>query len=536
MDQRLSGWRGGILAILLAATATAGGAGAQDYLASVEARAQEAVARLADAFAGGRVPGRFVERVPGSYVFAPDDVSLPIATVVNAHRVAPLAVGPLLEVAGRLDPDARTVEIEDYALAYARSGEPDEALSRAAEDRAYLTDALAAAAAIVGRLDRAAQPGAQSVVTRALDRSTELGRTTLDDTFKLADAYRAAVDAGDQAAVDAIVERWANVREQIVTALPDGTEYKALYGDPDNYPPWRYDRVSRDAAAVVAIGDPDPGSNRARCSGVLVAEDLVLTAAHCFANQPQKQPSQLAVWFDFAEREDGSRGAPIRRKIVEAVAPPAAKWPDLMAHRFGAELYDYAIVRFSAPPGQSLIPNGAEPQCLRGTPPQRVDPLYVIGYPRGEPVTVHDSGRVELPYEILDGPEFQRLRLDVDADFMEEPDRAEVLRQFDESYVLDTSGVLDVRRLFDIRDGGQPRMGIVADTFRGNSGGPVFDHERGQCVVGILNRGMGDTGVKLTANWKVHERVLPVAAIIEDLRKHAETASLLEEGRLVITE
>jgi V8-like Glu-specific endopeptidase len=63
-------------------------------------------------------------------------------------------------------------------------------------------------------------------------------------------------------------------------------------------------------------------------------------------------------------------------------------------------------------------------------------------------------------------------------------------------------------------------MGIVADTFQGNSGGPVYDRERTQCVVGILVAGAQDTGTRLTPNWKHHERVLPVSAILEDAERY----------------
>jgi hypothetical protein len=216
-----------------------------------------------------------------------------------------------------------------------------------------------------------------------------------------------------------------------------------------------------------------------------------------------------------------------------------------MNRAFGSSLYDYAIVRFEAARSDPLLPEieivpgrkiTPQPQCLRRTPAQRGDALYVVGYPRGNPVTIHDNGRVELPFRVRDGFDFDQLRLDVHADFLDDPDLDEVLRQFDESYRFDGSGILKWWYFFDIRDGGQPRMGIVADTFRGNSGGPVYDRERGQCVVGILNRGMGDTGERLEANWKVHERVLPMRAILEDLDANPEVAPLIANGLLRIVQ
>ena len=512
----------------------AGGTGlGQDITATVGARVKEAASRLTDAFAGGPVRGRFLERLPGSYVFAPEDKALPVVAVTNPYRIGTLAVGPLVVVRGELDAAARTLELENYALAgQERAPQPVERSDPAGSP---LAQAFTAANAIMGRLDAAAKPGALSVESRALNRESDLGRAILDNIADFARAYRAAVDAGDPTTVDRIVARWSEVRAMVVETLPDGTEYKAVYGAPDYYPPWRYDRIFRDSAAVVAIGEP--GKNTARCSGVLIGEDLVLTAGHCFAGPPPKEPGELEVWFDYVELADGSRHAPVRRKILaEPVAPPSAKWPDLMQRRFEASLYDYAIVRFQAPAGQPLVPNEARPQCLRNTPLSRADALYVVGYPRGNPATVHDNGRVELPYRVLSGDDFDLLRLEVDADFKDKPERTEVLREFDQSYVLDDAGVLKWYYFFDIRDGGQPRMGIVADTFRGNSGGPVYDHERDQCVVGILNRGMEDTGSRLEANWKVHERVLPIRAILDDLRRRPETTPLVEEGKLRIVD
>jgi hypothetical protein len=170
------------------------------------------------------------------------------------------------------------------------------------------------------------------------------------------------------------------------------------------------------------------------------------------------------------------------------VAPVAARWPDLLNKKFGADLPDFAIVRFKAPDGQPLVPNAAAVQCVRSTPLGRGEPLYVVGYPQGNPVTVHDSARVYLPFRELDGDRFLQLRIDVEAQ---------------------TVDGITWRFFRSVVDNFQPRMGIVADTFRGNSGGPVFDHEREQCVAGILISGSPDTGVRRTPNWREHERVEP---------------------------
>jgi len=50
----------------------------------------------------------------------------------------------------------------------------------------------------------------------------------------------------------------------------------------------------------------------------------------------------------------------------------------------------------------------------------------------------------------------------------------------------------------------------VVNTFTGDSGGPVYERERNQCLIGILVSGADDTGVRLNASWERHEHVLPL--------------------------
>jgi hypothetical protein len=123
------------------------------------------------------------------------------------------------------------------------------------------------------------------------------------------------------------------------------------------------------------------------------------------------------------------------------------------------------------------------------------------------------------------------LRLDVEADLVNDEGRTELMQEFDESYAaLETTAAgITWRAFYDIRYGGQPSMGVVADTFRGNSGGPVYDKERDQCVVGILQRGATDTGVRRTPSWKEHESVLPARAILNELRKDPSTAAVVDK-------
>jgi hypothetical protein len=364
-----------------------------------------------------------------------------------------------------------------------------------------------------------------------------------------ADLYARAVEAGDEQGRSEIVERYANVRQQL----------KAIYGTYDNYPPWSYGQIFRNANAVVAIGVP--GATQSICSGVLVGEDLVLTAGHCFKSD---LPDELEVWFDFIQDQDGVRD-PQTRRISELVAPSQDKRTAFFDQAFGRDLYDYAIVRFAQEDDDRLIPWVAlpscrvapaesppddatpevqalwlevraewqarctrHPQCLRDARVRRGRPLYVVGYPKGTRETVHDNGRVYLPDQ-LTKPDFEELRLEIAADYKEHPDQEDILAEFMDSYVLREPRYF----LEDVRYGGQPKIGIVADTFRGNSGSPVYDRD-GHCLVGMLIGGAEDRGQRLLASWQHHETVLPASAILADLRAHDDTRALVDQELLQI--
>ena len=74
---------------------------------------------------------------------------------------------------------------------------------------------------------------------------------------------------------------------------------------------------------------------------------------------------------------------------------------------------------------------------------------------------------------------------------------------------------------------------MVADTFRGNSGSPVCERDE-HCLVGMLVGGAEDRGERLLASWQHHESVLPVSAILDDLRQHPQSKALIEEGQLTV--
>jgi hypothetical protein len=463
----------------------------------------------------GGASGRIVERVPGSPVFVPDRRDLPEVPVGKLPSSDGFEIGLPLVVRGAIVDGVMTVE--SYSLKRPQLPRELDSTLRPTTDR--LLDAIDR----VVRPDAAAHPDATN--RRLLTGPGSLVDARAHETIQaLVSAYATAIQRGRADDALAVATRWAELRPYLAQLFP--SETKAIYGELDNYPPWRYEHIYRQSAAVVALADP--GASSSTCSGVLIASNLVLTAAHCFS--PTRLPQDQEVWFRYV---DGPGNPPPSRqgRAIEAFIVPGSPEAQqrLLERRFGPAFLDYVVVRLKKSPDDLPLPVAAEPQCVRRAPLHKGDSVYVVGYPLGQPVQVHDSARVYLPHRVLDGEEFMRLRLNVDADLLHVPERDVLMKEFDSSYQWMYANGLTWRALFNVRDQGQPRMGIVADTFQGNSGGPVYERSRGQCVAGLLLAGASDIGVRRQPNWKEHERVLPMSSILDDLALSVEGQIVLQQ-------
>jgi hypothetical protein len=334
--------------------------------------------------------GRLMERTPGRFVFVPQGEQL-LLRIANPDRIAPAAVGPLLKVYGVLDKDQIT--LRNYSIELA----PQDA------SPAAMTMTLAGADPVINELDTklsefadevnaALEPGAMNVEDLNPDGQGRIATEDRRITGELADAYVQAVGENNADVRDAVVERYATVREQL----------KSIYDTYDNYPPWSYGQINRNTNAVVAIGEP--GASRAICSGVLVGQDLVLTAAHCFESFVPDNIDQLEVWFDFAEDQGVVRNRQTR-PIRELVAPSIDKRDAFARQEFGRDLYDYAIVRFTDDGQDHLIPKAALASCRiepGPTPPAGATPEIQASWQ--EMRKEWDARCVRRPQCLLDRP------------------------------------------------------------------------------------------------------------------------------------
>jgi hypothetical protein len=484
--------RAAAIVVILVAAATA---------SAQRAPSAETIAAIRSQMDGG-VDGRLGERIPGNYVFRPLRPEWPQLPIVNPEKIGPLALGPVVRVRGRVD-DGGRVTVDSVAL-------PRRPLTPAVKS---ITDPLVQFMEMsISTPATKANPEPRSL---EIPKDKEEARLAIK---RILDGYKAAL-SDDQQRRELVAE-WDELRSVFVDIYRDSQEAKAIYGSLDNYHHWRYQAIYGQAPSVVAIGEPNNPTSV--CSGVIIATDLVLTAAHCFTGEPPRDPLKMEVWLGYVNTGAvGQTASFTRRKITGLVSPTLLELQAVKAGKPAPNALDYVVLRI-APAAAGQPPTPPE-LCLRPHDMARGDAVYVIGYPQGQPVMVHDSAHVYLPHRIEDGDPFVRLRLNVEADVRLFRDGANLMTQFVQSYQLVTVGNVPTRELRHVRDNGEPRMGIVADTFEGNSGGPVFDHERGQCVVGILVAGSDDSGLRRRPNWKEHERVLPITVILEDLNRRKLT-------------
>lgn len=464
------------------------------------------------------IRGSFVERggsvafIPKGALGEPESELTPVG-VSNPEAVSKAAAtGVELEV--ELDFDAATgrAAVRDYRVA-----EPN--VAKFILDAQSVADGTTPLEKFREVLNRELQPSeSRSDAIPELRPGTPVEIARRQTEAELSQLYRAAVRDGDTNLRTAVVQQAAQVRRDL----------KAIYGAGiENYDPWTYEKIYARSRSVVAIADAL--DDRAICSGFLIASDLVMTAGHCFE---AGSIDDMEVWFGFETTETDQATEPSRHSITELVFPSAPRHDEFFdraaGQGFERSFIDLAVVRIgpadcASDPGCSPMPEDVEPACLREAPIRRSRPLYVIGYPRGNRAKVHDNARMYLPHAIQKR-QLDAIRQEIEVDFadLEEDVRIALVEELTESYQADGSRF----RLFDLEFGNQPKFGLIADTFKGNSGSPVF-YRNDHCVAGILLGGSADTGERLMPSWVNHESALPMRAAIEMIEADSATAPLL---------
>lgn len=338
--------------------------------------------------------------------------------------------------------------------------------------------------------DVALKPNASERDLRQLKQSVEEAEKRVVEAYK-------SVPAMQRSEQRELVEQHAELRRL----------NKSLYGlgHDDRYPPQAYQRIyanSRGAFALHARSDDKP-----RCSAVLIGEKLALTNNHCIL---EETPDQFEAVFDY---EEDLAGNPLAKKTF-----PVTDIRLIDEDERGN--LDFVLLELGAN-ADGALPGAAYPvQCMSQTPVRRDDPLYVIGYPLGDPRTVHDNTFVYFPYRVTPD-EYIELKLLVSAEFdsIEAEDasyRDGKLKEFIDSYRLRDGDGDPYYEYVSVRFGDQPTIGVDSDTYHGNSGSPVYNR-RTHAVIGLLFDGQEDLSEPWAAGWRSHEAVLPITRILERL-------------------
>ena len=232
--------------------------------------------------------------------------------------------------------------------------------------------------------ERALAPDATDADLRQLKQATDAAQQQVVAAYK-------TLPEGDRAEQRVLVEQHAELRRL----------EKSLYGRDDRYPPQAYERIyanSRGAFALRAKREEKP-----RCSAVLIGEKLALTNNHCIL---EEAADEFEAVFDYEDDLAGNR----MPKKTFPVADIRLTDEDARGK------LDFVLLELGANTDGAL-PGAAYPvQCLSQAPVRRDEPLYVVGYPLGEPRTVHDNTFVYFPFRLSED-EYVELKLLVSAEF-----------------------------------------------------------------------------------------------------------------------
>jgi secreted trypsin-like serine protease len=451
---------------------------AMQWKGAVPANTTRAATRSAPADKVTTVDGVLQKKPDGTVQLVPRQPQAPAIELEDSPSVPTAALN--LPLTLTLQEDAHGTHVTSFTLQALSNWDREK--SRLSSPRFKATqDAFANLAAAT---EKAMQPG-------TLGGDTRLLAEKLDSTASaLADAYAQTPPA------DALTRR------ELVRRYRDITTTQKQYGDNDVYPPETYDHIFQNSRGIAALGRPDEPTF---CSGVLIAADLFLTAAHCL---DKYAPGELEARFNY-EIKDRALLPLDRYPVLDEFArgepfPTAADAP-----------LDYVILTLGRNADGKLPGEVWPKQCLSRQRVVSAEPLYVVGHPGGEARVVFDNTFVYFPFRLMGQQEKSRLRLRVETELANADDRDARLQEFESTYRPRQLGPLMVFENYSARWHNQPVIGANCDTRHGASGSPAYGRRK-HTVVGILIEGEPDT-LLFDVGWRHHEAILPMTAIVEQL-------------------
>jgi V8-like Glu-specific endopeptidase len=357
---------------------------------------------------------------------------------------------------------------------------------------------------------------------------------------------KSALQTGNYANANAIVEKYGLVKDQIVKTyakipkedhstrtllsslyLKSKSSQKAWYGRDDNYRPQVYEMIYERSRSCVGITKHNKTDLKG--SGILIGSNTVLTANHVV--EDAVDANEFDVLLDYEQvldeqtKEIVNAKTTIRRQVERvyfAGISPDSKTSPL----------DYVLLELK--PAAQSQQRPPVPITMERVVPET--PIFLVGHPRQAPRMVHDNSWVKFPYKVS-ASEYERLLVIVNGELIGVGDAAQEADKFIRFYKMQSDDTTHKTwyTYIDQRDGNaEPCIGAECDTFHGDSGAPAMLRESGE-IIGILVAGEPDQDVlaneervksnAYTAGWIHHERLLPVVAIVEQLDKEKPTWS-----------